>query len=886
MASVSLYPPTIDTAMPAFVAVNNSSCRAFFSLSKFSSTSTIKSVHVSIVKQSSGQSVVNKTDNAEKGRYRSAGIIIVNSAPIPVEGVDNYYYIDILNEDIKAGDKIGWRPGWIYKFQIRLSAVEYQGTPGQAAWLVAEAGNFSEWSTYCTTKATGMPLIQVPIFEFDSGSRTGSNSEETIPVSLSTLEFSGTYSNPSDVSETLYSYKLDLYSDVGKKIESSNTLYTNQYYTPNQMKHLFKTELIDGKDYSVNLEYTTINKLSGSYTFRISNNHSVTESTTISAITCDNVDSAGLPEEYVKKFKKITSLEVEEEEGRVGIKLYMNSSNVYNGNICLRRASSKDNYSSWDDIKIVVCTNKIVNDLDIIYDNTVESNVWYKYAIQTIGINGERSLMNPAEPERATPIIREFRYSYLIGENGKQLALKFNSNMNSYIYNYSESKTDTIGGKYPFITRNGNMKYRTFPVNALISFNMDENGLFITDEEIYCGEDGKPYKKIISDYQKRRDEEHFDIYDYKREYDFREKVLEFLQDGKPKLFKSATEGNIIVRLMQVAAQPNQSLDRMIYSFTSTAHEVAEATMANYLKYNFYSVGNYSTSFEFYQTRIGQLDIDFKIGENIIQKIWEKYDMSTRNIGGIRRTLKKVHHLSLEFTDPPLRVYTEPYKELVLGNNIQYNDSTIITVRAGYKRTYIFDENVSFVGKYNPETKQFVGNSVKVLGTNLDNDIYNEKGELINTVHVTVDFLYDVGEEPYVEKQIAKKVADKNIGQVFSTYRPGANIYNEVYYKFYYEWELQFRRLTRVNWTCIEALPGAVFKVIDTVDNDQGGTTTREMYHDMNWTGVLNFEGLGPIVGLSYVGMRKPDGTIDDTVPCDVIVDYLYYIARGDYKERK
>ena len=77
--------------------------------------------------------------------------------------------------------------------------------------------------------------------------------------------------------------------------------------------------------------------------------------------------------------------------------------------------------------------------------------------------------------------------------------------------------------------------------------------------------------------------------DFQKEFKFREKVLEFLQDGKPKLFKSASEGNIIVQIMNVASQPNQTLNRMLYSFTSTANEVAEDSLENYKKYGFIEI---------------------------------------------------------------------------------------------------------------------------------------------------------------------------------------------------------------------------------------------------------------------------------------------------------
>jgi hypothetical protein len=42
--------------------------------------------------------------------------------------------------------------------------------------------------------------------------------------------------------------------------------------------------------------------------------------------------------------------------------------------------------------------------------------------------------------------------------------------------------------------------------------------------------------------------------------------------------------------MDVNCTPNQSLGRMIYSFTSNAFELDDANMENYLKYGFYEVG--------------------------------------------------------------------------------------------------------------------------------------------------------------------------------------------------------------------------------------------------------------------------------------------------------
>lgn len=70
------------------------------------------------------------------------------------------------------------------------------------------------------------------------------------------------------------------------------------------------------------------------------------------------------------------------------------------------------------------------------------------------------------------------------------------------------------------------------------------------------------------------------------ERNFKLEVLEWLNNGKPKVFRSPTEGNYIVRLMNVSLSPNDQLGRMIHSFNCTAYEIAENTYENLELYNF------------------------------------------------------------------------------------------------------------------------------------------------------------------------------------------------------------------------------------------------------------------------------------------------------------
>ena len=73
-------------------------------------------------------------------------------------------------------------------------------------------------------------------------------------------------------------------------------------------------------------------------------------------------------------------------------------------------------------------------------------------------------------------------------------------------------------------------------------------------------------------------------YNIKNERIFKLKVLEWLTDGKPKIFRSSTEGNYSDRLLNCSLTPMDQLGRMLHSFSCTAYEVAEFTYENLVKY--------------------------------------------------------------------------------------------------------------------------------------------------------------------------------------------------------------------------------------------------------------------------------------------------------------
>ena len=61
----------------------------------------------------------------------------------------------------------------------------------------------------------------------------------------------------------------------------------------------------------------------------------------------------------------------------------------------------------------------------------------------------------------------------------KQLKMHFNPKVTSFKNTILETRTNTIGNKYPFTFRNKSVYYKEFPINGLLSYYMDEEELLV-----------------------------------------------------------------------------------------------------------------------------------------------------------------------------------------------------------------------------------------------------------------------------------------------------------------------------------------------------------------------------------------------------------------------
>lgn len=251
----------------------------------------------------------------------------------------------------------------------------------------------------------------------------------------------------------------------------------------------------------------------------------------------------------------------------INMKYYNNS--PMTGKYVLSRASSKDNFKSWNEIMRFTLNKETKK--EIWKDFTIEQGVQYKYAVFMVDKNNRYSTKSVSNI-----VLADFEDMFLF-DGDRQLKIRFDPSVSSFKNTILESKTDTIGGKYPYIFRNGHVNYKEFAVSGLLSHLTDTDGYFeVALAQTKYNDNTLVYGEGL--YNTQLNAENFAM-----ERDFKLEALDWLTNGKPKLFRSPAEGNYIIRLTNVSLSPTDSLGRMLHSFSGTAYEVKEYTHKNLIE---------------------------------------------------------------------------------------------------------------------------------------------------------------------------------------------------------------------------------------------------------------------------------------------------------------
>ena len=389
-------------------------------------------------------------------------------------------------------------------------------------------------------------------------------------------DYAGVYSQKDgDATEKLYSSKFIIYDNNDVFYESEEILHNNTNDTERYMaveNFKFLKSLTENKVYQVEFIATTANGLvAKSPRYRIVQRKSVDPS-----IHADLKATLNFNNGYI-----LLTFENCQEP-------------IVSGSFLVSRCSNLNNYT-WEPIR-EFSLQSVRSDKWTYKDCTIEQGVLYKYSIQQFNSNQVYS-----SRIESNLIEVDFEDAFLF-DGERQLRIRFNPKISSFKTDLQEQKTDTIGHQYPYFTRNSHIYYKEFPISGLISYLSDENELFIKKSELkinYNEWDSADDRQSWQGVPKDRASNFYEITtqltanNFISERTFKMTVLAWLNNGKPKLFRSPGEGNYLVRLMNASLSPTDSLSRMLHTFSCTAYEINNCNLETLASYKIYdqSLGN-------------------------------------------------------------------------------------------------------------------------------------------------------------------------------------------------------------------------------------------------------------------------------------------------------
>ena len=764
--NITLYPPQIPTYQNAFVLT--SKCRIYFSLSIYNSYKDIQNnAQITVSNQNTNQSVLSLTKYPNEIKLCNVKIDNTKSS--------DKYYIEIEPEDLQNGFQINQ----YYKVQIRFTSANAPTPPDSAAidkWLVDNVDYFSEWSTICLVRAISQPILTLQNLS-SSSEDEGSN----IAISTNTLDIVGSLTfQDSQESDSLSSYQIKLYDEDNNLLTDSGIIYTSAYNNPNEINYTLKYILENGSAYTVTIDIATNNYYYQTFTYNI-----------IVIQTHEN------------PLNSLVVAENEKESGRIKLTIASTTTDTFQGSVIIRRTSNRSNFTIWEDIYTrVYPTKELIN--FTWYDCTIESGIWYNYSVQKKDVSGQRG----EETYIEKPVLAYFEDMFLNAEK-QQLRIRYNPAVSTMRQNVSEARAETLGSQYPIIRRNGYINYRSLNISGLITALDDFKDIFTSKEELY----GKEATSLYDDYN---EEERITEYnDYILEREFREKVITFLYKDNIKLLRTLTEGNVLVKLMNISLTPQTTLGRMIYSFSAEAYEVAECSLDNFISYGIIETEEDNIIFEQEEeepvTRkevLGQIQDTVSVDTNIVELIKEKHETDAVSV-------ELIQDIKFSFCDDPYQIKEDPSGKLL---PLAATDDQSLSIGLGY---------IVYIN----------GESIMVS----EDGIYSlmDLNEMLTSVtfpidsFVSIDYIAVLAEEKRVEpeSQITSSVYYYNdiVGQIWGGFNYGESLYEYIEAKYAFNYDNYNQRLIYIGDISIEANTNMVFYI----QTDEESTPLRNVINETN-----------------------------------------------------
>jgi len=743
-----LYPPYIEGTLPAFCLdeKGNGEIAIPFTFNKAVSSADIVSFAVRI------KTVQN---DALLGDINIAGTDRAETREKVSKTAPGYWALEesrgggIVHLKVEEGKIQGIKltVGQFYKIQLAFKD---------------EKETVGYYSTVGVVKCTSKPDVYIDGFEL---TKANNNNTEFVGVFSQRVLEDSEYSG--DITEKVYSCNFKIYNEdkeiVYESGEMAHSVENNvAKYQSEDHWHFFR-ELESGKVYTIKYTVTTNNNL------------------VVSSPEYVLVEQRSVP----NGFKTLAVRpHLVKDDGYIAVSLY--AEEPIAGMFVLSRADMMDP-TYWMELTRFGCHGEIPTECDVVFrDFTIEQGKTYIYRVRRYNLYNIYS--DPIDSEK---IYADFDDMFIY-DGKRQLRVEFNPQMSSFKTQLAESRSETIGGKYPFFFRNARVGYKIFPVSGLISMQMDESELFTTYEEILrtdysrrrgtssnsgigaklYGEEGYPdnhdneiqyTEEAPAADDEEKDEVSYtdnlthakwakDLIDenFASERLFKLKVLDWLNDGKVKLIRTPGEGNYLVRLMDVSLTPNTVVGRMLHTFNATAYECAP------FEYNAMVAHGIITP-------VPKEDID----DYVVQ--WRKIDYPSGSdkfshhyytageeysVNLFQSNLGGGHTNYIEFRDwlpgSEFKLVTDP------GAKSEYNG---VFIKIGPTGTYILDDIQNVYGIYwhKPSKNNLYNNNVLANGGTIR---YQYKDQLKDDFNLVSNIETDIG----MTRQIVGLGLDKELAK--------------------------------------------------------------------------------------------------------------------------
>lgn len=374
------------------------------------------------------------------------------------------------------------------------------------------------YSTVGIIKFTAKPSVEIEGLRLNDPSGL---------VNINSNIFKAKYLNE-DITEKPYLYKFDLYDREKNLLETSGELFSNSYELTYSLEDYYQ--------YYIKLTITTANGVvaeSGYYRIMESLPVDLDKQITLTAENNPDKGSVDLKFKGSKGYFKILRA-----EGRIsGVE--HRKYRTHTPTVAEKNKETVILSSQWQDMHHF---SIIEGDGSYTWeDTTVEPGKTYCYCVRQYGLS---RVGKSSDIVYAKSVQLEHNY---LSDAEQQFVIKYNPKVNSFKNTLLETKTNTIGGKHPFIFRNGKVKYKEFSFSGRIAL-AESNDL--TQDN------------------------------FNKERELKLNVLDWLNNGKPKLFRSLAEGCYIIRLLNVSLSSEEKIGRLIATFSATAYEIADCDYVN------------------------------------------------------------------------------------------------------------------------------------------------------------------------------------------------------------------------------------------------------------------------------------------------------------------